>query len=341
MDQDKIGAFLREIRKEKGLTQEQLAQQLGVSQRSVSRWETGRTMPDYSLLPSICQALDVNAAELLSGARIAGDSIPKAQVTDLAGKLIALTNDRKRVGRLACALLSALIMLFCMVGLYNREFSVRADSTADLEQAINEYHVLQEVSADILEWRAMGSRLYVLYGEKEYPGACGLACLEKGLFGHYRILSCDDTQTRWVNVRKITVGKTDYCVTYCVNDLPGIDSYGVCGVYERGDRNQSVEEAQVLFRLEDTHAPFLTFTELEKGVTLSPFRVQYYRDDLPLADEELEAVLGPHFVEDAPNSGGGTAELGLFYALESIVLLVGIVFLRAFLADADRPKGRT
>jgi transcriptional regulator with XRE-family HTH domain len=47
MDQKKIGAFLKELRKEKGVTQEQLAEQFQVSSRTVSRWENGNNMPDY------------------------------------------------------------------------------------------------------------------------------------------------------------------------------------------------------------------------------------------------------------------------------------------------------
>ena len=50
MDQMKIGAYLKELRKEKNLTQEQIAEKFGVSQRSVSRWENGYTMPDISIL---------------------------------------------------------------------------------------------------------------------------------------------------------------------------------------------------------------------------------------------------------------------------------------------------
>ena len=53
MNQVKIGEFLRELRKEKGLTQEQLAEQFNISRRSVSRWETGSNMPDVGLLIEI------------------------------------------------------------------------------------------------------------------------------------------------------------------------------------------------------------------------------------------------------------------------------------------------
>ena len=61
MDQQKIGAFISECRKEKGLTQAQLAEKLGVTDKSVSRWENGRTMPDMSLYEDICGVLGIRA----------------------------------------------------------------------------------------------------------------------------------------------------------------------------------------------------------------------------------------------------------------------------------------
>ena len=69
MDQVKIGALLRELRKEKSLSQEQLAEQFGVSSRSVSRWENGNTMPDISLLIELADFYDIEIRELLSGER--------------------------------------------------------------------------------------------------------------------------------------------------------------------------------------------------------------------------------------------------------------------------------
>ncbi len=63
----KIGSFIVTLRKERGLTQEQLAEKLGVSNRSVSRWENGNTLPDHSLLQALSAVLDVRMAELLAG----------------------------------------------------------------------------------------------------------------------------------------------------------------------------------------------------------------------------------------------------------------------------------
>lgn len=69
MDTKKIGAFLKECRKEKNLTQEQLAEKLGVSTRTVSRWETGTNMPDLSILVELAEYYDIEMKELLDGER--------------------------------------------------------------------------------------------------------------------------------------------------------------------------------------------------------------------------------------------------------------------------------
>lgn len=69
MDQQKTGRFLRELRGEKSLTQEQLAEILGVSNRSVSRWENGVTMPDLDLLIQTAELFGVEIGEILDGER--------------------------------------------------------------------------------------------------------------------------------------------------------------------------------------------------------------------------------------------------------------------------------
>ena len=69
MDQVKIGSFLKELRKEKNLTQEALAEQLGVSGRTVSRWETGCNMPDIGILVGIAEFYDISIPEIIAGER--------------------------------------------------------------------------------------------------------------------------------------------------------------------------------------------------------------------------------------------------------------------------------
>ena len=69
MDQKKIGLFLRELRNEKNLSQEQLAEEFGVSSRSISRWENGNTMPDISIIIELADFYDVDIREIIHGER--------------------------------------------------------------------------------------------------------------------------------------------------------------------------------------------------------------------------------------------------------------------------------
>lgn len=69
MDQQKIGNFLRQLRKERNLTQEQFAEIFGVTGRTISRWEKGTNMPDLSLLVEIGKEFDLSMDEILDGER--------------------------------------------------------------------------------------------------------------------------------------------------------------------------------------------------------------------------------------------------------------------------------
>lgn len=75
MDMKKIGSFLRSLRKEKGLTQEQLAEKLGVAGRTVSRWETASNMPDLSILIQLADFYDVDIREIIDGERQSEDLV--------------------------------------------------------------------------------------------------------------------------------------------------------------------------------------------------------------------------------------------------------------------------
>lgn len=73
MDQIKIGKFIAEMRKEKNLTQKQLAELIGISDKAVSKWECGKSMPDNSILLKLCEILNINVNELLSGEKLSID----------------------------------------------------------------------------------------------------------------------------------------------------------------------------------------------------------------------------------------------------------------------------
>lgn len=73
MDQDKIGLFIQTLRKDHGLTQKQLSQMLGVSDKTISKWETGRGLPDALYLSRLCQILEISVSELLSGEKLSSE----------------------------------------------------------------------------------------------------------------------------------------------------------------------------------------------------------------------------------------------------------------------------
>ena len=84
MDTIKIGNFLRELRKEKNLTQEQLADVFNVSARTVSRWETGSNMPDISILVEIADYYDLDVREILNGERSNALPSGSSSIKDIA-----------------------------------------------------------------------------------------------------------------------------------------------------------------------------------------------------------------------------------------------------------------
>jgi transcriptional regulator with XRE-family HTH domain len=74
MDSDKIGGFICKLRKEKGITQAQLGELLGISGKSISKWECGKTMPDINLLLDLSDVLGVSTTEILKGDKLDNQS---------------------------------------------------------------------------------------------------------------------------------------------------------------------------------------------------------------------------------------------------------------------------
>lgn len=74
MNQEKIGKFIAECRKEQGFTQAALAEKLGITDRAISKWENGKSMPDASIMLELCELLKINVNELLTGEHIIMDN---------------------------------------------------------------------------------------------------------------------------------------------------------------------------------------------------------------------------------------------------------------------------
>lgn len=96
LNKEKFGEFIAELRKEKGMTQRELAERLFVSDKAVSKWERGQSLPDITMLNPLAKVLDVTAAELLNCGKLEENkNIDVSQVGELVEKAISLSDEEK------------------------------------------------------------------------------------------------------------------------------------------------------------------------------------------------------------------------------------------------------
>ncbi|MCH5190758.1 MAG: helix-turn-helix domain-containing protein [Oscillospiraceae bacterium] len=122
MDQVKIGKFIAECRKKNGLTQMQLAEKLNITDRAVSKWETGKAMPDTSIMLTLCNILNISVNDLLSGEVVSMDNYNKQMEKNLIEAVKQKEEADKRllsleifIGVLVSVVLIALIMIATVV----------------------------------------------------------------------------------------------------------------------------------------------------------------------------------------------------------------------------------
>lgn len=125
MNQEKIGSFIAENRKAKGLTQIEFAEKLGVSNKSVSRWETGKNMPDVSLFLPICDMLEISVNELIIGEHITTQESKKAD--EVFVETIKASNKKLK---------SAQILIYIFAVLVNALFMIAVPLTATPSDAM-------------------------------------------------------------------------------------------------------------------------------------------------------------------------------------------------------------
>ena len=114
MNQEKIGQLIRTVRKEKGFTQEEMAERLNVSQKSVSRWENGYNLPDVSLWNELCDLLEISLTELIEGERL----LPDQRIEKAEKKIVevVMENDMLIKRRVAAVIVSLLLAVVLFAG---------------------------------------------------------------------------------------------------------------------------------------------------------------------------------------------------------------------------------
>ncbi len=108
MNQQKIGKFIATCRKEQDLTQEQLADKLGITKNAVSKWERGISFPDVSLFKSLCEELDINVEELINGEKDKSDKAKEKAI-------LATINEKNRINKKSKKTIAILCIGFILI----------------------------------------------------------------------------------------------------------------------------------------------------------------------------------------------------------------------------------
>ena len=116
MDLIKIGKYIAGKRKKLGMTQRQLAEKLGMSDKSVSKWERGICLPDVSVYSDLCFILGISINEFLAGEDIAQENIVQKSVENIIGVAIDSKNKQKRLKVIICVLLVVSILAIFIIG---------------------------------------------------------------------------------------------------------------------------------------------------------------------------------------------------------------------------------
>ena len=112
MNQEKIGKFILKLRKEKNMTQQELADKIGVTDRAISKWENGRGMPDLSLMKPLCDELGITINELISGESLDKKEYKERSEENIINTISYSDNKIKKTKTLFKAIVSILIIIF-------------------------------------------------------------------------------------------------------------------------------------------------------------------------------------------------------------------------------------
>ena len=138
MDQCKIGKFIREMRNKKKMTQQELAEKIGVTDRAISKWENGRGLPDIALLIPLAKELNITVLELLNGERT------NDQNNAIIG-LLEQTNKKIRLWkRLSFILLNTILFVLVIFSLFGYIVPLKYENSnvtcSYIDYKLKEYH---------------------------------------------------------------------------------------------------------------------------------------------------------------------------------------------------------
>lgn len=111
MEQVKTGKFIAECRKEKGFTQSQLAEKLNITDKAISKWETGKGMPDASIMLDLCKELGINVNELLSGERLNEENY-REKANENIVSMVKVADKNRKIKNRTIMIFTTIVLLF-------------------------------------------------------------------------------------------------------------------------------------------------------------------------------------------------------------------------------------
>ena len=146
MDQEKIGKFIFNLRKEKNMTQQELADKLNVTDRAVSHWENGRSLPDVSLFKELCEIFSISVNELISGERFSKDDLVIKSEENIINTINSNKLQKKKSKKIIGILIIIMLLLLTIIlinfkykypkiNLFN--FTIQENNQRDLEMKLN------------------------------------------------------------------------------------------------------------------------------------------------------------------------------------------------------------
>lgn len=143
MDQIKIGKFIAECRKNKNLTQVQLANKLNITDRAISKWETGKSMPDSLIMLDLCNELGISVNELLSGERIEMNNYDKKAEENLFELNKNNEDKNKKIVKFG-TVIKVLLGIIIVLVLYGKYMEIQVDQGGVLFEFTDRFEKLEE-----------------------------------------------------------------------------------------------------------------------------------------------------------------------------------------------------
>ena len=236
MNQEKIGKFIAKCRKDRNITQAQLAEKLGVTNKSVSRWENGKNMPDYSILKELCNILDIDVNEFLSGEKLRKNEIQSHSIEnlDLILKEYYKMKKQRNIFKYISICVVSISILICIFGVilhvYSKQYnlkgisnilSVHIDEDREKEYVgeLDGYEIyVENLKVEELNYRTFNAK-YIMFKDALDKKMTSIEDWRKGA---WYIFKEDDTEILRYESYEIAISKKE-CIIRPISKYRSVD----------------------------------------------------------------------------------------------------------------------